>query len=134
MRSLPSMLRRLRRDRRAVSAIEAAIVMPVLLTFMIGIFELSMIFYYQAALNDALGSAARYATLSPTPTTTQVRTRIIDNSTMPMGSVTVTVTSGMTASGRTYYDLAATYNYAMHVPFLSLPSIPVEAEKRAFVG
>ena len=50
---------RLRRDRRAVAALEFAIVGPVYLTFLFTAFGVGLVGFYQLALDDAVRDAAR---------------------------------------------------------------------------
>jgi Flp pilus assembly protein TadG len=66
----------LRDDRRGVSAIEFAIVAPVLILMVIGILQLGMFFYGHAALRNAVSEGARFATIFPRPTEAQVIARI----------------------------------------------------------
>ena len=50
---------RLRRDRRAVAALEFAIVGPVFLLFLFAAFGVGLVGFYQLALDDAVRDAAR---------------------------------------------------------------------------
>ncbi|WP_375397899.1 TadE/TadG family type IV pilus assembly protein [uncultured Sphingomonas sp.] len=54
-----ALLRRLRRDRRGATVIEFAIVAPVMLALLMGIFDLLYQVYAQALLNGALQKAGR---------------------------------------------------------------------------
>lgn len=72
-------LPRLRRDRRGVSAIEFALVAPVLILMVIGILQMGAMFYAQAALQSAVADGARFATIFPRPTPAQVAARIEAN-------------------------------------------------------
>ncbi|HZF93820.1 MAG TPA: TadE/TadG family type IV pilus assembly protein [Allosphingosinicella sp.] len=74
-------LSRLRRDRRGVSAIEFAIVAPVLILMVIGILQMGAMFYAQATLQSAVADGARFATIFPRPTRAQVVARIEANRT-----------------------------------------------------
>jgi Flp pilus assembly protein TadG len=69
------MLKRLR-DESGAAMIEFAISIPVLVLFMWGIFQFGMILEAQAGMQNALGEAARYATIFPTPTDAQLQSRI----------------------------------------------------------
>lgn len=69
------MLKRLR-DESGAAMIEFAISIPVLVLFMWGIFQFGMILEAQAGMQNALGEAARYATIFPTPTDTQLQAKI----------------------------------------------------------
>ncbi|HEX8580474.1 MAG TPA: TadE/TadG family type IV pilus assembly protein [Allosphingosinicella sp.] len=70
------LLARLRRDQKGVSAIEFAIVAPILLFIIIGTLQVGAMFYAHAALRNAVSEGARFATLFPRPTPAQVVARI----------------------------------------------------------
>jgi Flp pilus assembly protein TadG len=72
-------LSRLRDDRRGVSAIEFAIVAPVLILMVIGILQMGAMFYAQATLQSAVSDGARFATIFPRPSQAQVVARIEAN-------------------------------------------------------
>jgi len=57
------LLRSLRRDERGVAVIEIAIVLPVLILFIYGIFQIGILYQANAGMQHALGEGARYATL-----------------------------------------------------------------------
>ena len=64
------------RDESGTAMIEFAISIPVLVLFMWGIFQFGMILEAQAGMQNALGEGARYATIYPTPTNTQIQSKI----------------------------------------------------------
>ncbi len=57
------LLRLLRRDRRGAAVIEMAIVVPVLVLFIYGIFQIGILYQANAGMQHALGEGARFATL-----------------------------------------------------------------------
>lgn len=63
-------------DRAGSSAIEFAIAVPILVTFIWGIFQVGLLYRANAGMQHALGEAARYATIYPTPTDQQIQTKI----------------------------------------------------------
>lgn len=56
-------LRKLLSDVRGSSAIEFVIAVPVLVSFVWGIFQVALLFEANAGIQNALGEGARYATL-----------------------------------------------------------------------
>ena len=64
------------RNDRGSAMIEFAISIPILTLFMWGIFQFGMVLEAQAGMQNALGEGARYATIYPTPTDTQIQTKI----------------------------------------------------------
>ena len=69
-------LARWRMNNRGTTALEFALIAPVLLMLLIGIIQLGILFYVQAGLKSAVEDAARYATLWPTPNEAQIEQRI----------------------------------------------------------
>jgi Flp pilus assembly protein TadG len=57
----------LRRDREGSALMEGAIVLPVLLTLGLGVFEFSWLFYQQHLISTGVSDAARYIARSSTP-------------------------------------------------------------------
>lgn len=81
MRRLPAstLLRRLRRDSRGVTIVEFAMVAPVMLLLLLGLFDLGYRTYAQSVLQGALHDAARMATVggySMNQIDTRVKTRL----------------------------------------------------------
>lgn len=56
-------LRSLRRDQHGIAAVEFALVAPILIVLIWGIFQIGLLFQANAGMQQALGEGARYATL-----------------------------------------------------------------------
>lgn len=96
---LPSLLRRLRDDRRGVTILEFAMVAPVMLLLLLGFFDLGYRVYAQSVLQGALHDAARMATVggySMTQIDTRVKTRLSNFATR----------STVTTAANSYYDFS----------------------------
>ena len=70
---MKTLIKRLLRDDSGANVIEFAIAMPTLLVFIYGIFTVGKLLEANAGMQHALGEAARYATLYPTPTDAQLQ-------------------------------------------------------------
>ena len=57
------LLHQLKRDERGAAAIEMAIVLPVLILFIYGIFQVGILYQANAGMQHALGEGARFAVL-----------------------------------------------------------------------
>ena len=57
------LLYHLKRDERGAAVIEIAIVLPVLILFIYGIFQVGILYQANAGMQHALGEGARFATL-----------------------------------------------------------------------
>ena len=115
----------LRQDERGVTAIEFALLAPVLLAFIIGICQLGVLFMANAGLASAVSDGARLATIFPRPTDAQVIARINERR---LGMVTSritgpTITRGTTATGAAFADISM--SYAVPLDFIFFTSAPI---------
>jgi Flp pilus assembly protein TadG len=60
-------VRSLKRDRQGSALVEGAILVPVLIVLMFGVFEFSWFFYQQHVISTGIRDAARYLARSPDP-------------------------------------------------------------------
>ena len=131
------LLKLLKRDERGVAVIEIAIVLPVLILFIYGIFQIGILYQANAGMQHALGEGARYATLclSPdpceNPTATQVQAEINANvfGTKPG---TFTVPTPTVASG----EMTLTVNYSQPMNFLFFPgpTVTMSRTKKVYLA
>ncbi|MEN9717833.1 MAG: hypothetical protein RIQ99_711 [Pseudomonadota bacterium] len=64
------------RDTRAAATLEFALVAPVFLSLLFAITQFAMAAYARAGLQHAVTAGARYASIYPRPTTTQVGDKV----------------------------------------------------------
>ena len=118
------LLARLRRDRSGVTAIEFAILAPLLVFVIIGIAQMGALFYGHAALRNAVSEGARFATIHPRPTAAEVVARI--NASRPssaagtFGTPTVTYTQNA-ATGYWRADVSMTYSATLDFILMKMP-------------
>ena len=72
-------VRKLSADRGGSAAIEFAIAVPILVTFVWGIFQIGILYRANAGMQHALGQGARYATIFPTPSDEQIQEKIVSH-------------------------------------------------------
>lgn len=120
-----SKLMKLRCDQKGASALEFALAAPSLILFLFGFFNLGIIMLADAGLKSAVGEAARYATLFPTPSDAQIKTRLTESAFgLKNGTIgTPTVTRGE-IDDQEYVDISLSYSYV--VDPVIIPGIPVE--------
>jgi Flp pilus assembly protein TadG len=129
-----TLLQHLRRDQSGSSAIEFAIAVPVLVAFIYGIFSVSLLFQANAGVQHALGEAARYATIFPTPTDTQIQT-LISESDFGLGGGTLdtpVIDNSQLANG--YKTISLTYHRPVHLLFMNGPTVTITRSKRVYVA
>lgn len=130
-------------DRRGSTAVEFALIMPVLLLFLEGVVDFGRAFYYQTELSQALRSGMQYTMKAPTDTN-GIKAVIAQSSRLPI-VVAAPVTfcqcydgsaiacSSTCAKGNTptrnYVKLEATFPYAPLIGEMIglLPKSPLDA-------
>lgn len=129
-----SLLRRLRSDRRGISAVEFALLAPVFLATIIGAGQMGVLFLAQAGLRNAIGDGARCATIWPRPNTATIQARIASKrfglNTAYLS--TPTVVQG-TSNSATYLDISATYDVPLDFVFYRPAAIRLTETRRVFV-
>ena len=99
------------------------------------IFQAGLVFRAMSGIQHGLGEGARYATLYPQPTASQIRNRISDEVYgIGPGSFTISAPAAGTADGANYLDLQVSYSQDTNLIFLPGPTITVSRSKRVWVS
>jgi Flp pilus assembly protein TadG len=115
------MSRRRWRDERGSELVEFALVLPVLLLLMTGIFDFGLIFHRYEVLTNAAREGARLATL-PGYTAAAVQERVdayLAAGGVPGTATTALVIEPLTAGGRTFSVARVTVSYTEQFLFLA---------------
>ncbi|MBT4890097.1 MAG: pilus assembly protein [Rhodospirillales bacterium] len=125
-------VRGLFRSRRAATAVEFALVMPIFLIMVIGIFEMSRAMWIKASMQFAAEETTRYAIVNTGETTATLETYALaelGNSGMNISGASFTATK--TVSGSiTYVDVSGTYTFSSMVPLVPFPDTVLSAKSR----
>jgi len=128
---------RLWRDARGTGAIEMAIVLPGLVTMIWGMFQIGLLFQASAGMQHALGEAARYATLYPTPTDDQIKARVTGKTfgtyNGTLSALTIDNYNGG-SGGTKYKELTLTYTQKMDFLFIGGPNVTLTRKKRVYLS
>ena len=128
----------LRRDESGAAVIEFAIAVPILVSMIWGIFQLTCLFWANAGMQNALGAGARRATLCiggtattqcTAPTTTSVY-NTMDAAKFGPTDGTMTVLTPSVGAG--YMDLEVTYSRQMSLLFIPGPTVNLDRKKRVY--
>jgi Flp pilus assembly protein TadG len=124
----------LRRDARGIAAVEFGLLVPIFLAMVIGATQVGVLFFAHAGLRNAVGEAARYATIWPRPTDAQIKAYL---QTRKFGLVaanlgTPTITTG-TDSSATYLNITLTYNVPLNFIFYRPPAVTLTETRRVYV-
>lgn len=126
VKSLPS-------NERGVGAVEFALALPVLVLFIYGIFTIGLVFQANAGLQHALGEAARYATLHPTPSDGQIQTRIA-NTDFGLGNGTLETPTIVTNNASGHKTITLTYSQPTNFIFFQGPTVNLTRSKRVYLS
>lgn len=124
------------RDERGANAIEMGIALPVLVFFIWGIVQVGLLFQANAGMQHALGEAARYATIYPTPADDALKAKMADrkfgtyNGTL--GELTIEdVTSGGTIVAK---KLTLTYSQPTNFLLFNGPTVNISKTKTVYLA
>lgn len=126
--------RRVRGHAGGAAAVEFALILPALVLLIVGIAQLGALFMANAGLRNAVAEGARYATIYPRPTDTQIRERItrarfgLD----PANIVSPSISYGV-SFGAHYADISMSYSVPMNFVFFTLPPVTLTETRRAFI-
>lgn len=119
------------RDQRGAGAIEFALAVPILILAIYGIFQIGIAFQASAGMQHALGEGARYATIFPIPTDTQIKAKVSDK-VFGTGIGTFTVANPVT--GANYKDLSVSFTMPTDFLLFQGPNISLTRSKRVYVA
>ena len=132
-----TIFRKLRSDDRGAAVIETAIALPILTLFIYGIFVVGQLFQASAGMQHALGEAARYATIFPTPNDADIKAKVASKK-FGTGGGTLSALSisdgGGGALGDPYKDLSLTYSQPTDFLFFNGPNVSITRTKRVYLS
>ena len=126
--------KRLLADDRGSNIIEFAIALPVLILFIYGIFTVGLMFQANAGVQHALGEAARYATIYPTPTDAQLQTRITSKTFGLKGGTLQTPVIDNSNVTNGYKTITLTYSRPTNFLFFKGPTVTITRSKRVYLS
>lgn len=110
--------RRFAGDRGGATILEFAIIAPILVAMLIGIFNLGYAMYCGAAVRNAIQRSSRALMMTPTTTAATISTSaqalLVD---VPVNNLAVTVTTETVSTTMQVKRVSWTYDYALWVPF-----------------
>lgn len=124
----------LRRNTDGVAAVEFALIFPVLTLIIIGMLQLAVLFSANAGVQNAIGQAARFATIFPTPTDAQIEARIeASRFATSAGRISdVSVSRGVSNTVQ-YVEVSMTYDVPLEFVFVDVPDVSFTETRRAYL-
>lgn len=129
--------KKLRKDERGAAIIEFALILPFLVVFIWGIVQIGLLFQAYAGMQNALGEAARYATIYPTPTDEQIKATVAGrkfgtgNGTLDELSIDDENSGG---TGTKYKTLSLTYSQPLDFLFFQGPPVTLTQSKVVYLA
>jgi len=123
------------RDREGGAAIEFAVIAPFLFTLVLGALDLGRMFYVGQGLQHAAEQGARYYTVNPTTSSTNVTSQV--QAYMPGGmgsSVNVAYSDAASCNSNstvTCTTITATYSFSFIASYLGLGTKTITATSQA---
>jgi Flp pilus assembly protein TadG len=110
-------------DRSGAAAVELALVMPLLILFLFGIWELGWGLYNGGEVRHAVELGSRIYITNPSATSTDLSTAVASHlADVPISSVSLAVSS-QTVSGASVEHITWSYRYTANIPLMS--SLPL---------
>ena len=127
---------RLRRNERGAAVVEMALSLPILITVIYGIFEMSQLMEAEASMQHALGEGARYATLC-VPTSTGCNSNTNTNIVARMNAKLFGTPGGSfnvqnVVDGTNSKTLTITYTRTMNFLFFTGPTVTLTRTKLVY--
>lgn len=133
-------LQKLLTENSGAAIVEFAIALPVLVSFIFGIFQIGLLFHAQAGMQHSLGEAARFATVCLNPTATGCTTPTEAQMTQVITSKKFGVGNGTWGAPQYTWDNTArtvtirvSYSQPTDFIFFSGPTVSLNATKLVYL-
>ncbi|MBB3764019.1 TadE/TadG family type IV pilus assembly protein [Sphingomicrobium lutaoense] len=121
------------RNEEGAVVVEFALALPVMILFVFGLFQLALVFQANSGVQHALGEAARFATIYPTPTDSDIQQRVVESDfgTHNGKLEQATVVTDMTGDFKT---ISISYTQPTDFIFFEGPTVDIQKSKRVYVA
>nr|WP_166178666.1 TadE family protein [Altererythrobacter segetis] len=120
-------------DCRGTAAIEFAIAGPVVVLLLMGIFQLGILGLAHAGIAQGVESGARYATIYPRPSDSQISAKILAHDYgMAASGITAPTFAHGTTNGSAYVDITMGYTLTLDFGFYRTPGVHLTYTRRAY--
>ena len=126
-------LRRLARCGKGAASVEFVLAAPVVVLFLVGFLQIGMLGMAKAGLGQAVEAGARYATIYPRPSDSQISAKILAGGYgMKKSNITGPTFAHGVTSGSPYVDITMTYRQTLNFGFFTLGPIELAHKRRAY--
>jgi Flp pilus assembly protein TadG len=128
-------IRSLARRSDGTAAIEFAVAVPVLVMMVWGMFQIGMLMRANAGMQHALGEAARYATIFPTPSDADIQARVASRKFGTNGgTLSALAISNSTSGGVTTKTLSLQYQRPLDFLLFDGPTVTLQKSKVVYTS
>jgi hypothetical protein len=122
------------RDRRGLSAVEFALICPVLFGFLIGTAQVGILYFANAGLRNAVEEGARAAGVYPSPSQDDIKARMVKKrfGLRPQYLGTPQIATGKDG-GADYIQISITYRVPLDFVVVSVKPITLTKTRRVYV-
>lgn len=130
-----TLLKHIRSGQSGSAAVEFAFAAPIILLFMVGIIQLGIMFAAVAGMGSAVNEGARYATVYPTPTDSQIVARMNEKRFMvKTDHMTIPQPVRGQANGVSFVEVSMIYSAPINFVFFATPNITLRQTRRAYLS
>lgn len=113
-------LRRLSGDRGGATALEFALISPVLIALIFGVFNMGFALYCGAAVRHAVQASSRVLMFNPNTTANTLKTTVTSKLVqVPITNLSLTITDETVTQTEHLKRITWTYNYMVYAPFIT---------------
>lgn len=131
---MTGILRTLHADRRGATAAEFALTVPLLLMILVAFVQVGALFFANAGLQNAVGEAARAATLWPRRTEAQIEQELMDSRFgLNADLMDEPVFTYGREGGQDFVEITVTYTPNLNFIFFEVPGVTLTQTRRAYL-
>ncbi len=120
-------------DEEGAAAIEGAFAIPTLVLMFFGLMQVGILLWSQASLANAVGQAARFATIYPSPSNEDIENYAMSEDLgIDTDRITAVNVSRGTDDGRNYVEIEMTYQTPTDFIFFEGPTVTIDQTRRAY--
>lgn len=112
-------LRRLAGDRRGATALEFALISPIFIALIFGVFNMGFALYCGAAVRHAVQESSRAVMFNPNTTADTLKATVVSKLVqVPVTNLSLTITDETVTQTEHLRRISWTYNYMVYAPFI----------------
>jgi len=131
-RLIPGFVKKLAASRRGATAVEFAMVAPIFIIMVAGVFEMGRAMWIKSSMQYAVEETTRYAIVNTSASTSTLATyasTAYSSSGNSISGATFAATQ-TTVSGRTYILITGSYDFTVIIPLVPFPDVTLSARSR----